>query len=102
MKSLILLTFLASAWALAETKTFAVNGMTCGDCVASVQKSVCEGLKYSKENCTVEIGKVTVTGENVDPSAIEAAVKKAGFTVATNSTAASTTPEKTKSSKKKK
>jgi copper chaperone CopZ len=99
MKSFILLTFLASSLSFAETKTIAVNGMTCGNCVKSITKAVCDDLKYSKENCTVKIGEVTVTGENIDMNAITAAVKKAGYEVAANdktataATAATTTPE---------
>lgn len=107
MKSLILLSFLASSLVLAESKTIAVKGMTCGSCVKNVEKAVCEGLKYSKENCQVKIGEVTVIGDKVDSSAIEAAIVKAGYEVvapATASTAADTTPaaQPTATPKKKK
>ncbi len=66
--------------------------MTCGACVKNVEKAVCEGLKYSKENCQVKIGEVTVTGDKVDTSAVEAAIVKAGYEV-TPATAATAAPE---------
>ncbi len=82
MKSLILLTFLASSLSFAETKTIPVKDMTCGGCVANVKKAVCEGLKYSKENCSVKIGELKVTGDNIDMKAIETALVDAGYGIA--------------------
>ncbi len=94
MKSLILLTFLASSLAFAETKTIAVKGMTCGSCVSHVKKAVCDGLSYSKENCKVEVGKVTVTSDKLDVAAIEAAITKAGYEVAAAGEIVSATEQK--------
>ena len=99
MKSLILLTFLASSLSFAETKTIPVNGMTCGACVKSLTKAVCEDLKYSKENCSVKMGEITVTGEKVDTDVIAAAVKKAGYEVASNAPAATATTTTTSTTK---
>lgn len=101
MKSLILLIFLASPLVLAETKTIPVSGMTCGGCVANVKKAVCESLKYSKENCTVKIGELKVTGDHIDMTAIESALKEAGYEIAvapavTPATAATPTTKKKK------
>lgn len=90
MKSLILLTFLASSFGFAETKTIPVTGMVCGGCVATIKKAVCEDLKYSKENCSVKIGEVKVTGDHVDMNAITTAIKNAGYDVASTSATATT------------
>ncbi len=94
MKSLILLTFLASSLAFAETKSIAVKGMTCGSCVSNVKKAVCDGLGYPKENCKVEIGKVTVTNDHLDIPKIEAAITKAGYEVAAAGEIVSATEQK--------
>lgn len=91
MKSLIMLTLLATSFSFAETTTVHVNGMTCGACVKSITKAVCEDLKYSKENCTVKMGEVTVTADKVDLAAITSAVQKAGYEVASTTPAATST-----------
>lgn len=77
----------------AETKSVSVSGMTCANCVANVTKAVCEGLKYSAENCAVEIGKVTVTGDKVDLAAVETAIKTAGYEVVAPGTVAKASGE---------
>ncbi len=81
MKTLILPILLAGPVLFGETKTFDIKGMTCGGCVANIQKSVCDGLHFSKENCKVEIGKLTITSEKIDSNLISSAVSKAGYEV---------------------
>ncbi len=106
MKSLILLVFLASSFTFAETRTIPITGMTCGGCVANIKKAVCKDLKFSRENCKVKIGELSVTADQIDMAAITAAIQEAGYEIATSSAAAAhdTThaadgaPDKTKTS----
>ncbi len=82
MKNSILVAALVSLFgfsALAETATFTVSGMTCGNCAKSVRNKVCkmEGL----ESCTVEVGSVVVTtksGVAVDTKKVEELISSAG------------------------
>lgn len=65
--------------AFAETATFSVSGMTCGNCAKNVRNKVCkmEGL----ESCTVEVGSVVVTtksGTAVDTKKVEELIASAG------------------------
>jgi copper chaperone CopZ len=88
MKSLILLSFFAFNQVWAETATLNIKGMTCGGCVKNIEKAVCQGLNYSKDNCQVEIGKITVTGDQIDLGAVEAAITKAGYEPVTTAASA--------------
>lgn len=64
------------------TTTYAVSGMTCGHCVASVRQEV--GLIDGVTGVEVELdsGTVTVESDNpVDPAAVTAAIEEAGYEV---------------------
>jgi copper chaperone CopZ len=86
LKSIALLTFLATSVCFAETKTIPVTGMTCNNCVKMINKAVCNDLHYSSENCHVKMGEVTVTGDHVDTDAITKAIKAAGYDVPASTT----------------
>ncbi len=65
-----------------EQKTYTVTGMTCGHCVASVTEEVGELAGVQSVDVVLETGAVTVTGEGVTDSAVQAAVEEAGYAVA--------------------
>ena len=63
-----------------STKTFTVKGMTCGNCVRHVTEELQEVAGVSNVEVTLETGAVVVTSDNdIDDSAIEAAVVEAGY-----------------------
>ena len=68
------------------TVTLNINGLTCGSCVASVSEELSEVPGVS--NVTVDLNKggssvATVTTTSpVEPSALEAAVTEAGYSLA--------------------
>lgn len=64
-----------------EQKTYTVTGMTCGHCVASVTEEVGELAGVQSVDVVLETGAVTVTGEGVTDSAVQAAVEEAGYAV---------------------
>ncbi|MGF1657372.1 MAG: heavy-metal-associated domain-containing protein [Verrucomicrobiales bacterium] len=86
---LILIPFLAlgltfstspvSAEENAQVITMKVEGMTCGGCAKSVRQAIsaCEGVK----EVSVDMAKKTfsVTGENMTPEVLVAAVTEAGY-----------------------
>ena len=66
-----------------STQTFAVTGMTCGHCVASVTEEVAEVAGVQSVDVVLETGQVTVTSaEPVDAAAVQAAVEEAGYQLA--------------------
>ncbi len=66
-----------------STQTFAVSGMTCGHCVASVTEEVSEVAGVQSVDVVLETGQVTVTSaEPVDAAAVQAAVEEAGYQLA--------------------
>ena len=65
-----------------EQKTYTVTGMTCGHCVASVTEELGELAGVQSVDVVLETGAVTVTGEGVTDSAVQAAVEEAGYAVA--------------------
>ncbi|MEN0058487.1 MAG: heavy metal-associated domain-containing protein [Bdellovibrio sp.] len=81
MKSVVILlsTLFISAFAQAETVTYAVEGMHCGSCAKAIKAQVCkmEGLA----SCEVSVGKIVVSsknGANISQDQIQEAVAKAG------------------------
>jgi copper chaperone len=62
--------------AQADTRTYEINGMTCGSCEKSVKKQVCSLPGVT--DCQVEVGKIVLKGESIDDTAVKAAVSKAG------------------------
>ena len=84
MRSLSLLLAAASLFvfstpALAETKTYSLKGMTCMSCVKAVRKQVCE--LPGVEKCDVSVGSMTLSGPQLDDSAIRAAIGKTSFEI---------------------
>ena len=65
----------------ADTKTFAVEGMSCQHCVNRVMEAVQNDPKLSA-SVQLRGGVVKVSGESViDQEAVKAAIEKAGYTV---------------------
>ena len=63
-------------------KTYTVDGMTCGHCVAAVSSEV--GKVPGVESVDVDLasGRLTVVGAGYDDDAIRAAVDEAGYALA--------------------
>ncbi len=63
------------------TRTFAVNGMTCGGCVRSVTNAISRVAGVSRVDVSLENKAATVEfdGATVAPAAIVAAIEAAGF-----------------------
>ena len=65
---------------MSDIRTFTVQGMTCGHCVASVTEEVQEIPGVERVDVVLETGAVTVTSsEPLDDSAVRAAVEEAGY-----------------------
>ena len=65
---------------MSDIRTFTVQGMTCGHCVASVTEEVQENPGVERVDVVLETGAVTVTSsEPLDDSAVRAAVEEAGY-----------------------
>ena len=64
-----------------DTRTFTVQGMTCGHCVSSVTEEVSEVAGVTDVQVDLESGQMVVTGD-ADASAVRAAVEEAGYSVA--------------------
>ncbi|MGJ6967595.1 heavy-metal-associated domain-containing protein [Streptosporangium sp. G11] len=65
-----------------STTTYTVTGMTCGHCVSSVKEEVGEVPGVTGVDVDLETGKVDVSGDSFDDTAIRAAVREAGYEVA--------------------
>jgi copper chaperone len=66
----------------AETRDYAVEGMTCSHCVLSVHEEVSEVPGVSAVEVDLASGRLTVTGSDLDDDAVRAAVTEAGYEVA--------------------
>jgi copper chaperone len=65
---------------MSDIRTFSVQGMTCGHCVASVTEEVQEIAGVEHVDVVLETGAVTVTSSQpLDDSAVRAAVEEAGY-----------------------
>jgi copper chaperone len=65
---------------MSDTRTFTVQGMTCGHCVSSVTEEVQEIAGVEHVDVVLETGAVTVTSRQpLDESAVRAAVEEAGY-----------------------
>jgi copper chaperone len=68
---------------MSDTRTFTVQGMTCGHCVSSVTEEVQEIPGVESVDVVLETGAVTVTSsEPLDDTAVRAAVEEAGYQLA--------------------
>ena len=63
------------------TTTYTVQGMTCEHCVLSVREEVSEVGGVSAVDVELPSGRLTVSGDRVDDSAVRAAVAEAGYEV---------------------
>lgn len=65
------------------SETYAVTGMTCQHCVASVTEEVSEIAGVTDVTVDLDSGRVTVTSqEPVEDGAVAAAVAEAGYALA--------------------
>jgi copper chaperone CopZ len=64
------------------TQTFTVVGMTCGHCRAAVAAEVAAVAGVREVDVDLATGALTVTGTDVAPTAVAAAVAEAGYEVA--------------------
>ncbi len=62
-----------------DSKTYRVDGMTCGGCVASMTRALKHVLPDQEVEVTLEGGLVRVEGDH-DPGQVEQAADSAGFT----------------------
>jgi copper chaperone CopZ len=62
--------------------TYVVSGMTCGHCVASVREEVAEVAGVTAVDVDLDSGRMVVTGEGVDDTAVRAAIAEAGYQAA--------------------
>ena len=64
------------------TKTYTVNGMTCGHCVSSVTQEVSKIEGVTRVDVDLASGRVTVESDkSLDDADFEAAVDEAGYSV---------------------
>ncbi len=69
---------------MSTTTTIAVDGMTCGHCVSSVQSEVGKLDGVTDVSVDLSSGQVTVVADTApDPVALQAAVEEAGFELRT-------------------
>ena len=64
-----------------STRTYTVDGMTCGHCVAAVTEEVSKVGGLSDVNVDLATKTLTVTGDPIDDDAVRAAVDEAGYAV---------------------
>jgi copper chaperone CopZ len=63
------------------TRTYTVEGMTCGHCVSAVTGEVTKVPGVSDVAVDLAAKTVTVTGHDIDDAAVAAAVDEAGYTL---------------------
>ncbi len=69
---------------MSTTTTIAVDGMTCGHCVTSVESEVGKIDGVTEVSVDLASGQVTIVAETTpDPVALQEAVEEAGFEVRT-------------------
>lgn len=64
------------------SSTYAVIGMTCQHCVASVTEEVSEVEGVTGVQVDLDTGRLVVTGDGVDSRSVLAAVAEAGYEAA--------------------
>ncbi len=68
---------------MSDTRTYTVQGMTCGHCVSSVSEEVREIPGVETVDVVLETGALTVTSnQDLDDAAVQAAVEGAGYQLA--------------------
>jgi copper chaperone len=63
------------------TRTYTVDGMTCGHCVAAITGEVTKLAGVGTVDVDLAGKTVAVTGDQLDDSAIRAAIDEAGYAV---------------------
>jgi copper ion binding protein len=63
------------------TRTYVVDGMTCGHCVKAVTGEVTKLDGVTDVAVDLEAKTVTVSGEPIDDTAVREAIDEAGYTV---------------------
>jgi copper chaperone len=63
------------------TRSYTVDGMTCGHCRASVIEQVLQVEGVKGADVDLDSRQLTVAGESFEDSAIQAAVDEAGYTL---------------------
>ena len=63
-----------------STRTYSVDGMTCGHCVAAITGEVTKVPGVAGVDVSLDAKTVTVTGE-ADDDAVKSAIDEAGYTV---------------------
>jgi len=63
------------------TRSYTVDGMTCGHCRKSVIDQVLQVQGVKGADVDLDSRQLTVAGESFDDSAIQAAVDEAGYTL---------------------
>lgn len=66
-------------------RTYAVSGMTCGHCVASVREEVGALTGVTHVDVDLASGRLAVSGTDVADAAVIAAVAEAGYSAETTS-----------------
>ena len=61
------------------SKTYKVDGMTCGGCAASVQKAIVAAVPGAVVSIDLPTARVTVEAGAVEDTAVRKAVEDAGF-----------------------
>ena len=64
-----------------STRTYTVEGMTCGHCVSAVTGEVTKVPGIQEVSVDLAAKTVTVTGDPIDDTAIAAAVDEAGYSL---------------------
>ena len=64
-----------------STRTYSVEGMTCGHCVNAVTGEVTKVPGIEAVSVDLAAKTVTVTGDPIDDTAIAAAVDEAGYSL---------------------
>lgn len=64
-----------------DTRTYSVEGMTCGHCESSVREEVEEVAGVGSAHADRSTGLLTVRGVEIDDAAVRAAVEAAGYHV---------------------
>jgi len=65
-----------------ETRTYAVQGMTCDHCAASVNEEVSEVAGVESVAVDLASGRLEVVGASVGDDEVRAAVEEAGYELA--------------------
>ena len=67
---------------MTDTLTYTVPGMSCGHCCAAITDEVTTVDNVNSVDVDLESKVVTVRGENLDDSAVRAAIDEAGYEIA--------------------